>query len=501
MSEDRTASLSPAGKARLLRRLRSRGARPPTESNRAPLLPRSASPTPPVAPAPAVARRTDALSRQAPPSVPPRREPRRREDDVTALIDPNFRRDRDVIRAAGDLLAMGDPQFRLHDGVAGAVTVIGGQQYLNFGSYDYLGLSGDRRVTAAAKEAIDRYGTSASASRLAAGERAPHRALERALAEFQGTEDALIFPGFNAANAAVIGHLFSAKDLILHDAASRDSAVEGAILSGARRMSFPHNDAAAVDRILKDRRGDHRHAMIMIESHDTMEGDLPDLPAFIAAARRHRAFLLVNEAHGLGVVGPRGAGLAEHFGVDPGEVDLRIGSLGYALAGGGGYVATRRAVIEYLKFTAPSFVRSVAVPPSLAAASLAALDVLRGEPDRVRRLNANAKRFRDALRAKGLDTGRSAGLAIVPVITGSSLAAGRLADLLYRRFINVQPVIYPAVPERLARLCFVLSSEHTVAQIDAAVTAIVEAGAGVATKKLDLAALLQRLGVAAKPQI
>jgi len=474
MARDRQFGLSSTEKARLLRRLTQRKAAAASAAKSTP------------APRGAVASRT-------PPG------PARRRDDLADLIDPNFRRDRDLIRATGDILKLGDPFFRVHDGTAGAETVIEGKRYVNFCSYNYLGLNGHPRVAAAAKAAIERYGTSASASRLVSGERKPHRELERALAEVLGTEDCIAFVSGHATNVSVIGHLFGAKDLILHDALIHNSVLQGAFLSGARRMSFPHNDVAAAEQILAEQRGGHRHAAILIEGHYSMDGDVPDLPRFIAAARRHGARIMVDEAHALGVLGARGFGLAEHFGVEAGEVDLWMGTLSKALAGCGGYIAASGALVEYLKFTAPGFVYSVGMSPPLAAASLAALEIMRAEPERVRRLNANARRFRDAARARGIDTGASAGMAIVPVITGSSIAAGRLADALFRRGINVQPILYPAVPERAARLRFFLSSEHTAEQIDTAVAAVAEVNATIAARKVDLPALLQRLGVTAKP--
>jgi len=429
---------------------------------------------------------------ERPPEAPPLRAPEPIED----LIDPQFRRDRDVIRAAGDALSLGDPFYRVHDGTAGAETAIGGRRFVNFSSYNYLGLNGDKRVIAAAKAALDRFGSSASASRIVSGERPVHRDLERGLADIHGAEDCLAFVGGHATNVTVIGHLFGAPDLILHDALAHNSMLQGAALSGARRMSFPHNDVAALDRLLATHRAGHRHAAILLEGHYSMDGDIPDLPAMIETARRHRARLMVDEAHALGTIGPRGFGLAEHFGIDPGAVDIWMGTLSKTLAGAGGYIASRAPLIEYLKFTAPGFVYSVGMAPPLAAASRAALDILRAEPERVARLNRNAARLRDGLAAHGVDTGASAGKSIVPVITGSSLAAGRLAHALFRRNINVQPILYPAVPERAARLRFFVTSEHSDEQIDGAVAAVAAEIAAIERDRIDPAALARRVGAA-----
>jgi len=427
---------------------------------------------------------------------PPRKAKLDRQFDE--LIDPNFRRDHEVIRSTGEILALENPFFRVHEGIAGAETVIGNRSYVNFSSYNYLGLNGDPRVSASAKAAIDRYGTSASASRVVSGERAVQRDLERALAEIHGVEDCIAFVSGHATNVTVIGHLFGPKDLILHDALIHNSVVQGALLSGARRSSFAHNDLDAAERLLAEQRPGHRHALVVVEGHYSMDGDVPDLPGFVALARRHHARIMVDEAHALGVLGARGFGLAEHFDVDPTAVDFWMGTLSKTLAGCGGYIAASRELVEYLKFSAPGFVYSVGISPPLAAAALAALDVMLAEPERVRRLNANARLFRDAAKSAGLDVGTSAGFAIVPIITGSSIVAGRLADALFRRGINVQPILYPAVSERSARLRFFLSSEHSEEQIRATVAAVAQESAAIEASKVDLPALVRRLEASGK---
>src|SRR5215207_6286818 len=223
-----------------------------------------------------------------------------------------------MIEEAADYLGIADPFFRVHDGIAGAETVIGNRTYVNFASYNYIGLNGDPRVTEAAKAAIDRYGTSVSASRLVSGERPIHRDLEHALARIHGAEDAVALVGGHPTNVTIIGHLLARNDLIVHDALIHNSIVQGALLSGARRVPFRHLDPEAADKALGETRARHGHALLVIEGHYSMDGDVPDLAAFVAVARRHRAWLMVDEAHALGVLGPRGFGLADHAGVDPG---------------------------------------------------------------------------------------------------------------------------------------------------------------------------------------
>ncbi|MGH7074857.1 MAG: aminotransferase class I/II-fold pyridoxal phosphate-dependent enzyme [Stellaceae bacterium] len=483
MSEDRTFDLSPDERARLLRRLRSRAAAARRRQ-------RDDAATPAVPAPPPASAKPPSPSRPARPPMPAPPRPAPRRDDALALIDPDFHRDGEA-----DLPGLGDRPRRQHDGIAGAEIVIDGKRYLNFAADDYLGLNGDRRIADAAKAAIDRYGT--AASRRDAGEPRLQRQLERALAALHGTGDALACVGEAEAFAGVAGHLFGAKDLILHDALIPSRLVEG----GARRASFAHNDAAAAAAILTERRAGHRHAGILIEGHSRLAGDVADLPAFIAVARRHRAHLLVDDSHAVGVLGPHGRGLAEHFGIDPDEVDLWLGSLGNALASSGGYVAARRELILHLHRTAPVFADRSGLAPPLAAAALAAIEVLRAEPERVIRVNAHARRLRDALRAKGMDTGASGGFAIVPLIIGGAPAAARLGDALFRRFVQAEPIIPPAVPARTARLRFVLSAAHPTEAIDRATAAILDAGATAMSRKRDLGALLHRLGATTKPTV
>jgi len=388
-------------------------------------------------------------------------------------LHPGFRR-LSMLREGGDLLGIANPYFRAHEGVAGALTRIDGREYVNFSSYNYLGLCGDARVNAAAQAAIERFGTSVSASRLAAGERPLHGELERALAEAYGVEDCVAFVSGHATNVSTIGYLFGAKDLVLHDALAHDSVLQGAELSGAQRRAFPHNDWDALDEILERERRNFERVLVVLEGLYSMDGDFPDLPRFVELKRRHRAFLMVDEAHSFGTMGKSGLGLREHFGLEGGDVDIWMGTLSKSLAGCGGFVAGERALIDNLRFGAPGFVYSVGMAPPLAAASLAALQCMRAEPERVRALHARAAQFLQLARAAGVDAGTSSGVAIVPAITGSSIGAARLSQALFRRGINVQPILYPAVPENGARLRFFLSSLHSEEQVRNAVAVLAE---------------------------
>ena len=403
-------------------------------------------------------------------------------------------RDIETIERAAEYLGIANPFFRVHGGIAAAETEIDGQRYLNFASYNYIGLNGDPRVTEAAKAAIDRYGTSVSASRPVSGERPIHRELEAALARIHGTEGAVVLVGGHSTNVTVIGQVLGRNDVIVHDALIHNSIVQGALLSGARRVPFAHLDPEAADKALGAARPHGGRALLVIEGHYSMDGDVPDLAAFVTVARRHGAWLMVDEAHALGVLGQRGFGSAEYCGIDPGEVDIWMGTLSKSLVSCGGYIAGRKELIDYLKHAAPGFVFSVGMAPPVAAAALAAVEILEQEPERVRRLNERAALFLQLARDGGLDVGGSIGAAIVPIITGSSIRAGKLAQALFRRGINVQPILYPAVPERAARLRFFLTAAHSEAQIREAVQILIEEDRTVAAEPIDLAGVARHLG-------
>ncbi|MER2263797.1 aminotransferase class I/II-fold pyridoxal phosphate-dependent enzyme [Methylobacterium oxalidis] len=377
-------------------------------------------------------------------------------------------------RSAADLIGLGNPFFRVHDAKAGATTRIDGREFINFSSYDYLGLNGHPRINAAAREAIDAYGTSASASRVVAGERPGHIALEKALAQHYRTDACVVMVSGHATNVTTIGALLEPADVIFHDALIHNSIVTGAQLSGAQRRSFAHNDVDALESLLAATRHEHRRALIVIEGLYSMDGDAPDLAGFVALKERYNAWLMVDDAHGLGVLGPTGAGLFEHCGVDPSAVDIWMGTFSKTLSTCGGYICGPAALVEYLKCTAGGFVYSVGMSPPLAAAAEAALAVMHAEPERVERLRRNGNLFLACAKARGLDVGTSLGLAVIPVIIGDSLKSVTLSDRLFKRGINVQPIIHPAVPERASRLRFFLTSEHTEEQIRQTVDAVAE---------------------------
>jgi 8-amino-7-oxononanoate synthase len=379
-----------------------------------------------------------------------------------------------LFRSIGQKFGVDNPYFRLHEARAGSQTRIAGKSILNFSSYDYLGLNEHPEVVQAAKAAIERYGISASASRHVAGERPVHRALERALADHYGVEDCLVMVSGYATNLGVIGHLVGSKDLLVHDALSHNSIVMGGTLSGAARRSFAHNDLDNLDQMLAATRNKFERALIVVEGHYSMDGDYPDLPRLIEIKTRHDAWLMVDEAHSLGVLGRSGYGIAEHFGVDPRRVDIWMGTLSKTLAGCGGYIAGCKELVDYLRLTVGVFVFSVGMPPVIAATAHKALEVMHREPERVARLQHNAAYFCSLAKARGLDLGTAAGTAVCPIMVGDSLPTVVLSQRLLERGVNALPVTHPAVPAKSSRLRFFVTAMHTRAQIETAIDVTAE---------------------------
>ncbi|MFJ5548767.1 aminotransferase class I/II-fold pyridoxal phosphate-dependent enzyme [Streptomyces sp. NPDC093225] len=372
-------------------------------------------------------------------------------------------------------LGLPNPYFLVHEGGMTDTTVVDGRELLSFAGYNYLGLATHPQVSAAAQEAVGRYGTSVSASRLLSGSRPPHGELEAALADLLGRPAALALANGHATNVTLIGHLVGPGDLVVHDALAHDSILQGCRLSGATRRPFPHNDAAALDALLAQVRHQYRRVLVVIEGVYSMDGDIADLPALVEVKRRHGALLMVDEAHSIGVIGATGRGIGEHFDTDRADVDLWSGTLSKALASCGGYVAAARPVVDYLRYTLPGFVYSAGTTPADTAATLAAVRLLRAEPERVTRLAENAALFARLAREAGVDTGDSGGSAIVPCIVGDSVRTLQLAEALFRQGISVNPILHPAVPEELARLRFFVTRDHTADQIRRSVTALARA--------------------------
>ena len=382
----------------------------------------------------------------------------------------SLRENIDTLKAAG----LSNPFFMVHDGPSRDTTIIGGKEYIHFSSYNYLGMSGDPTLNAAAKAAIDRYGTSTSASRVVSGQKEIHVELEREITRFLGTEDTVAFVGGHSTNESVIGHLLGPGDLILHDALAHNSIVQGSILSGARRRPFPHNDWQAADKLLEQYRHEYRRVLLVIEGVYSMDGDIADLPKFIEVRKRHKALLMIDEAHSVGVLGATGRGAGEHFGVAADDVDIWMGTLSKGLGSGGGYISGSKALADYLRYTTPGFVFASALSPAAAAAALAALRLLQAEPQRVERLRENSRLFLALAKEHGLNTGASKDSPVVPVILGNSIHCLQMSKAMFDRGVNVQPIVHPAVEENAARLRFFISATHTEEQIRYTVQAMVE---------------------------
>jgi 8-amino-7-oxononanoate synthase len=381
------------------------------------------------------------------------------------------------------MLRLRNPFYRSHEGRLGATTICEGREFMNYASYDYVGLNQEPVVAEAAKAAIDAYGTSVSASRLVAGERALHRQLETALADFYETEDCIVFVSGHATNVSTIGVLMGPDDLILHDELMHNSALMGAKLSRATCLAFRHNNLDDLVKLLRENRAKHKNALIVTEGLYSMDGDFPDLPQLIEIKKRFGCWLMVDEAHALGVMGRTGRGVAEHFGVDPREVDIWMGTLSKTLGSCGGYICAGKELVEILKYQAPGFVYSVGLSPPGTAAALAALEVLKSDPGRVAKLQANGQLFLEECKKAGLDTMTSAGYSVVPVMVSCPVRAVRLTDRLLQRGVNALPIIHPAVPMKAARLRFFITSKHTAEQIRATVKIVAEELASITSKQ------------------
>jgi 8-amino-7-oxononanoate synthase len=371
-------------------------------------------------------------------------------------------------------LGNGNPFFVPQEAIVNDRTTVDGRELINFATYNYIGMCGDPQVTQAAKDATDKYGTSACASRLVSGEKPIHRELERELAEFIGVEDSIILVGGHATNVTTIGHLFGKGDLVIYDALSHNSILQGCFLSGASLVAFPHNDIEALEKILSDRRHRYQRVLIVIEGVYSTDGDVANLPPVVELKQKYKTFLMVDEAHSIGTIGKSGRGISEYYNLDPNQIDLWMGTLSKSFASCGGYIAGSTALVEYLKYTAPGFVFSVGMSPPNTAATLAAVRVLKAKPERATTLQARAKLFLDLAKRQGLDTGMSQDYPVIPIIVGDSLKSIQLSQNLFKRGINVPFMIYPSVPQNGARLRFFITCNHTEAQIQTTIEILAE---------------------------
>ncbi|WP_026608112.1 aminotransferase class I/II-fold pyridoxal phosphate-dependent enzyme [Methylocapsa acidiphila] len=358
----------------------------------------------------------------------------------------------------------GDPFFAATDSLRQEAK-IKGRHFVSFANYDYLGLASHPAVKASAAAALETFGVGALASRLVGGERSTHHHLEVALAEFLGTDSALTLVSGYLTNVTTISHILGSRDALFIDELSHNSIVSGAKSTVAETIVFRHNDLDHLDFLLRERRDHYRNALIVAEGLYSMDGDLADLVELVKIKRRRGAWLLIDEAHSIGVLGAQGRGLCEHVGVDPQDIDLIIGTLSKTLASCGGFIAGKAAVIDWLRYTLPGFVYSVGLSPVITAAAETALHLLSQEPWRLERLRQNAELFMGLAREAGLDTGPAIGRGVVPILFSDSLETLAASSHLLSHGYYVPPIIQIGVPKDQPRLRFFLSAAHTESEI------------------------------------
>ncbi|HEY8737567.1 MAG TPA: glycine C-acetyltransferase [Candidatus Dormibacteraeota bacterium] len=350
---------------------------------------------------------------------------------------------------------------------------VDGKPVLNLSSNNYLGLTTHPRLKEAMIAATERWGVGAGAVRTIAGTMAIHEELEAKLAEFKHTEAALVFQSGFTANLGVLQVLVKEGDVIISDEFNHASIIDGIRLSKAERSIFKHRDMDDLERHLVKHQ-DKRVKLVVTDGVFSMDGDIAPLPAIVERAERFGALIMVDDAHASGVLGRNGRGTVNHFGLD-GRVDLQMGTLSKAIGVLGGYVASAQSVREFLIYRARPFLFSTSHPPGVAAACMAALDVLLEEPQRIERLWKNTGRFKQGLKRLGFETGPSE-TPITPVIVGKGAVAMDLSDRLFKRGVFAQGIGYPTVPEGRARIRTIVTSAHTDAQLDRALEAFEAVG-------------------------
>ena len=353
------------------------------------------------------------------------------------------------------------------------VLTVDGREVLNFSSNNYLGLANHPKLAAAAKEAIDRYGCGSGASRLISGNMTLHEELERRLAEFKGSEAALVFNSGFQANTGILSTLTGEGDAILSDALNHASIIDGCRLSRAKTFVYPHCDLDRLESLLKQAER-CRRKLIVTESIFSMDGDEAPLGAIVELAERHGASVMVDEAHATGLFGAGGAGVVAKLGLGD-RVLVQMGTLGKALGGFGAYVAGSQALRELLINRCRSFVFTTALPPAVMAMAIAALDLVQSEPERREALWNNCRRLATGLRALGFHIGESAS-PILPLIIGEAAKCMRFSEQLFERGVFAQGIRPPTVPEGTSRLRVTLMATHTRAHIERALAVFTEVG-------------------------
>ena len=364
---------------------------------------------------------------------------------------------------------------RLIDSPQGAVIrLASGQEVVNFCANNYLGLSADPRVVAAAHAALDRWGYGMSSVRFICGTQAIHAELEERLTRFLGTESTILYGSCFDANGGLFEGLFTEEDAIISDALNHASIIDGVRLSKAQRFRYANNDMADLERQLQASSG-CRYRIVATDGVFSMDGIVADLRSICDLADRYGALVMVDDSHAVGVMGRSGRGSHEHAGV-MGRIDLLTGTLGKALGGAsGGYTSGRRELVDYLRQRSRPYLFSNTLMPAIAATSVAVLDLLGSTSDLRERLFDNARRFRDGMSANGFRLVPGAH-PIVPVLLGDAALAARMAERLLELGIYVIAFSYPVVPKGQARIRVQLSAAHAADQVDRAIRAFAEAG-------------------------
>ena len=361
------------------------------------------------------------------------------------------------------------PYMRCSDAVEGVHITVQGRPMLQFASYSYLDLLGHPKINAAAKKAIDDFGTGTHGVRFLTGTIQIHSELEKKIAAFKRTEDALAIASGYGANFGTISALLGRNDAVISDKINHASIVDGCILSRAQFVRFEHNDMEALDKALGEssKKGTR---LVVTDAVFSMDGDIVNLPEMIKLCRKHKALLMIDEAHSLGVLGKKGHGIEEHFGLDPKDtpIDIRMGTLSKTIPSVGGYLAGNSKLINFLRHSIRPFIFSAALPPSAAAAAKAAFEVIEDEPWRVEKLHKNTDYFLKTLQARGFDTLNSQ-TSIVPIIIGEEQKALEMTRLAKNEGIFIVPILPPAVPPNTTRIRATVTAGHSLQEIDRAI--------------------------------
>jgi 8-amino-7-oxononanoate synthase len=360
----------------------------------------------------------------------------------------------------------------------GAKVIVGGREMGMYASYSYLGLIGHPRINAAAKAAVDKFGTGTNGVRSLAGSLTLHTELEETIAQFKHSEAAITYSSGYATNLTVISTLLGRGDYVLSDKLNHASIVDGCLMSGAEFRRYKHNDMADLEHRLQLVPASVAK-LVIADSVFSMDGDVIDLPKVVELCRKYDAWLMIDEAHSLGVLGKTGRGIEEHFGLGD-VIDIKMGTLSKTIPSVGGYVAARKELIQYLRHASRAYIFSAALPPAQTAAANEAFKVILDEPWRIEKLNHNTHQFINGLKGMGFDTMLTS-TAIVPVLCGTDEAAFMLTRSCQLNDVFVLPVVSPAVPEGMARLRATVTAAHEPEDIQSAMNVI-----GIAGKELGI---------------